>query len=55
MRRISSVRVVRVVERRDKRALRCVIWDWVWLEIVVRDEVEGFEMVVGRLGRVALR
>lgn len=51
MRRISSVRWVRVVERRVVWAARAVIW--VWVVVAMEERVGGEEVVVG--GRVVLR
>lgn len=45
---MSSVRVVRVVERRAVWAARAVIWDWVCVAMVERVG-GGLEVVVGRV------
>lgn len=62
MRRMSSVRAVRVVDRRAVCALRVVIWVRVWVVRVVREEDGGGGFVVvevvvrgGRVGRVLFR
>lgn len=51
MRRISSVRLVRVVERRVVWAVRAEIWDWV---CVAMDERVGGGLAAVA-GRVELR
>lgn len=50
MRRMSSVRSVRVVERRVVWAARAEIWDWDWVAV---DERVGAGLEV--VGRVSLR
>lgn len=51
VRRMSSVRVVRVVERRVVWAARVEIWVWVW--VAMDERVGGGLVLVG--GRVSLR
>lgn len=59
---MSSVRAVRVAERRVVCALRVEMWDWVWAVMEVRDcwglevvEVGFKGVVVGGEGRWVFR